>query len=92
MGGRVSVMTGGYIGRSNTDCKPVYLLTENIVVEGAKCCVSACLHNYSLLSFLHVKSVGLGLELIFDERIEIPRPSGRTQDHNCTVSVIPLLH
>ena len=32
---------------------------------------------YSLHSFLHVKSAGLGLQLMFDEHIEVLRPSGR---------------
>ena len=32
---------------------------------------------YSLDNFLHVKSAGWGLQLIFGEHIEVLRPSGR---------------
>ena len=31
----------------------------------------------SLLGFLHGKSAGLGCQLMFDEHIEVLRPSGR---------------
>ena len=33
--------------------------------------------NYSLHGFLHVKSAGLGLQLMLGEHIEILSPSGR---------------
>ena len=36
-----------------------------------------CIAAYSLHGFLHVKSAGLGLQLMFGEHIEVLSPSGR---------------
>ena len=70
-------MTGGYRERSKH--YSIELASMYRKLSGIANCISPCVVCIimSSLGFLHGNSAGLGLQLMFDEHIEVLRPSGR---------------